>query len=220
MSSRLALVKQFVESKDKDLLALILSDSSEYVCNLLWFECLRDVDALEILLKQDFNDVTLNNYELLQYAINYPSALKLLLEDRRIDPAVCESRCLIDAAEWNQMSVKLLLQDGRADPGEHDSECLRVAAEWSDESVKLLLEDGRADPTACESECLRIAAKHDSDCLRLILEDQRADPGAKSSLCIGISAEHNPESFILLLQDGRAVEAIQHREMLNRQAVE
>ena len=179
--SFIELIKQFIQTKDTDILDLLMSTKSQLVIEYLWLECLQDLEALEILLQEESLDPSHNNCELLWYAVKVPDALKLLLEDERMDPC------------------------------SRDSECLFEAAEWDADSVKLLLEDGRVDPTLRDSECLRVAAEHDSDCLRVILEDGRADPGAKNSMCLGISIQHNFECFVLLLQDGRVITEMQDR---------
>ena len=88
----------------------------------------------------------------------HDDVVRLLLNDRRADPADDESFGLCFAASRGHVKVvTLLLKDGRANPASWNSDALWAAAWYGHvRVVKAFLRDGRADPTASDFKALMV----------------------------------------------------------------
>ncbi|KAJ3223343.1 hypothetical protein HK099_001265 [Clydaea vesicula] len=78
---------------------------------------------------------------------NLVKLTRFLLQDDRVDPTICNSKCLSESSELgNVQIVKLLLMDGRADPTAQDYMCFRKAKANNHTAIlNLLLADARVD---------------------------------------------------------------------------
>lgn len=100
---------------------------------------------------------------LLSMENNHTSVAKLLLEDRRADPATEQNGPIRYASERGYLEiVKLLLSDSRVDPSARNDQAIYYAAKNGHiEIVKLLLNDPRVDPLRDEpNNALQVALQH------------------------------------------------------------
>lgn len=113
------------------------------------------------------------------YGHGHVNIVKTLLQDKRFNPAMDDSKCLRIASTKGQLEiVKLLLQDGRADPAIRNNRPIENASyNGHIKVVELLLQDRRVDPTADDSKALKWACYHGYlDIVELLLQDGRVEP--------------------------------------------
>ncbi len=138
----------------------------------------------------------------------YNRALRLLLDDHRVDKFIKESKLIYEATKTDNIeTVRLLLGDKRANPAADDSLALQESADGHPEILRLLLEDKRADPTADNNAAAFIASdQYDSETLKLLLDDGRADPSRRSEneTLRAAMSEKSGEVLRILLENGRA----------------
>ena len=131
----------------------------------------------------------------------YVEVVKLLLQDRRANPAARANYALREAAENKHLKVlKLLLEDGRADPGVWGNEIIKLASKKGNvEVVKILLADDRVDPGASDNYAFRKAAKNKHpELIEILLADKRVDPRRHTDI-IKWAAKHGHFKIVKLL---------------------
>lgn len=102
------------------------------------------------LLKMYLNDKSLNlsDHEyLLKNACNqsFPEAVKLILDDGRIDPSFNNNICLVNLTYNRDYDIlKILLQDKRVDPSFDNNKLLKRLLDFNNKGfIKILLKDSR-----------------------------------------------------------------------------
>ena len=106
---------------------------------------------------------------------NKPEAVRLLLQDPRVNPAADHNQAMRWASLYGYTEiVRLLLKDKRVDP----SEAIRLASESGYiEIVKLLLKDKRVKPSTHDNYPIRAAIRNNHfEVVKLLLQDKRVDP--------------------------------------------
>ena len=142
----------------------------------------------------------------------HTEVVKLLLQDKRVDPSVGNNSVIRLASQNGHTDVvKLLLQDGRVDPSNNDN----CAIIWASENghinvVKLLSQDERVDPSDYNNKAIRISsANGHTDVVKLLLQDKRVDPTADDNYAIEWASENgHTDTVELLLQDERVREKL------------
>jgi len=123
------------------------------------FQCLFYVFAFLL----DSLDIQLNNFAI-QYASEHGhlEVVKLLLSDKRVDPAAKDNFAIRLASGKGHLEVvKLLSSDKRVDPAAKDNFAIGYASENGHlEVVKLLLFDERVDPAAKDNFAVKQASRY------------------------------------------------------------
>lgn len=93
--------------------------------------------------------------------------VRMLLEDSRIDPSVCDNYAMRRASMNGHFEiVQLLLQDKRVDPShnaDNNFAIRNVSANSHLEVVRLLLQDHRVDPSADDNYAIRYSRMNNHD---------------------------------------------------------
>ncbi len=145
-------------------------------------------------------------------------AIKVLLEDSRVNPSDDNNKAIQLASENGHLEVvKLLLEDKRVDPSANYNRAIQMASHKGYEKiVKLLLEDIRVDPSDDDNLAIRWASDRQNyaiqlasegghlEVIKLLLTDPRVNPSdEKNRAIILASMEGHPDVVKLLLADPR-----------------
>jgi hypothetical protein len=183
--------------------------------NVLIYEY-KDMPKLELfpkkfyLWKDDDLEYFIYDYLIIVYikAGNFKK-VKLLLNDKRVDPSAGFNEPIIQAVRNNSIDiVKLLLNDKRVDPGDRDNEAIiRAVKNNSIGIVKLLLTDKRVDPGARDNKAIIKAVKKNMiDIVKLLLNDNRVNPGARDNEAINTAVRFNRVDIVKLLLNDKRVD--------------
>jgi hypothetical protein len=143
-----------------------------------------------IITKQNIFDWFLN-----MVAWGHVGALKLMLQDPRIDPSMKNNYAISAAClHGNAEVTKLLLEDKRVDPCVNFSNPIRTASSrgYAD-IVRLLLDDKRSDPSAASNEAIRWAALYGHvEVVKLLAVHPDVDPSDENNelLCFACACGH------------------------------
>jgi len=102
--------------------------------------------------------------------------------------------------------VKLLLQDKRVNPASHDNSAIAEACrEGNIEVINLLLKDSRVDPSGNSNYGIKRASRNGHvEVVKLLLKDSRVDPTAEDNFAIRTAFDNKHWKIVeLLLLDGR-----------------
>jgi len=132
--------------------------------------------------------------------------VKILLQDKRIDPSVKNYAIRLTASRGQVEIVKLLLEDPRVDPTVENDQAIRyAAANGHTEVVKVFLQDKRVDPSTDNNEAIRWAANNGhTEVVKVLLQDDRVDPSADNNYPIRSASERGRTEIVkVLLKDKR-----------------
>ena len=140
---------------------------------------------------------------------NIPEAVRLLLQDSRVDPSADDNLAIWRASYYGHAEVvRLLLADPRVDPSALNNMAIRFAIQKGHaEVVRLLLADPRVNPSADYNEAIKNAIqKGHVEVVRLLLADPRANPSADYNEAIKNAIQNGHVEVVrLLMEDGRTV---------------
>ncbi len=135
--------------------------------------------------------------------------VKLLLQDKRVDPSVDDNYAIIKASKYGRIDiVNLLLQDKRVDPSAQENEAfLSAILQRETNIVQILLQDKRVDPSAKNNFAIGAASNCGYyDIVKILLQDQRVDPSDDNNYAFLAASENGEIEIVkLLLQDERIV---------------
>jgi ankyrin repeat protein len=144
----------------------------------------------------------------------HSEVVKLLLEDKRVDPSACNNEAIRWASKNGHLEVvKLLLQDGRVDPSDQNNSDQYSAIHWASqfghlEVVKLILEGKRVDPSVGNNRAIRWASERGhSEVVKLLLEDKRVDPSASNNFAIRWASKNGHSEVVKLLLEDKRVDS-------------
>ncbi|XXQ35114.1 Ankyrin repeat domain-containing protein [Plasmodiophora brassicae] len=150
----------------------------------------------------------------------YLDNLRLLLDDKRVDPTASCNGPIRRASEYGLARiVETLLDDGRPDPSAVDSAALRSACKNGHvDTVRLLLADGRASPSADGNAALLSASsKGHLQIVGMLLNDPRVNPGYFGNVAVLNATMHNHADVVLrLLADPRVHDVVDEGYLLRR----
>lgn len=150
--------------KDPNLLKILLDDGR---CNPTRANNFAITLALRDLVHDRYN---------VQRVSDYIETLRLMLQDRRIDPIRNNSSLIAEACVSGIIELVRILLEYGIDPGEYSSMAIRHAAKVQDnhEIISLLLQDERVDPTEYNNEALENAVMYGGILnVRALLSDSR-----------------------------------------------
>jgi len=160
------------------------------------------------LTKEGFDFSGLDNYAI-QIASNvgHTNVVKLLLQDKRVDPSANKDYSIRKASKNGHADVvRLLLKDGRVDPSAREDYSIGKASENGHaDVVKLLLEDGRVDPSRTANYAILVASENGHvEVVKLLLKDPNVNPSAQVNYAIRAAAKNGHLEVVeLLLKDPR-----------------
>ena len=133
--------------------------------------------------------------------------VRLLLQDKRVDPTVNNNDALRVASRNGHLEVvKLLLQDKRVDPSANNNGAIGFASEYGHlEVVKLLLQDKKVYPSAVDNYAIRWASLNGHlEVVKFLLLDKRVDPSDRNNFAIREASKNGHLEVVkILLQDER-----------------
>ncbi|KAJ3029080.1 UNVERIFIED_CONTAM: hypothetical protein HDU68_000207 [Siphonaria sp. JEL0065] len=184
-----------------DVVKMLLADkrvdpsANEEYC-LIRSCTLGHLEILDSLLKAGV-DATFEENNALRHTCKegYLSLTKLLLQDKRVDPAVLNNAPIRLAAQYGHFeTTKLLLDIESVDPSDEDSSALALAAENGHlQVVKLLLADGRSDVNSFNGFSILTAARNGHwDVVELLLTAPEIEADMQENLLLlqAIEAEN------------------------------
>ncbi|KNC52817.1 uncharacterized protein AMSG_08957 [Thecamonas trahens ATCC 50062] len=163
----------------------------------------------QLLRIDDGTDVVQEGQCALAWACAYghDAAVRVLLNDRRINLSAYDNAAFRYAAAHGQTAVlALLLKDRRVDPSAGNNEALRVAIKGSHRDVVALLAgDARVDPSVSHNHAIRWASRNGyDDIVMTLLADDRVDPGSYGNQAIQSACDKGHTRVVeLLLADDR-----------------
>jgi ankyrin repeat protein len=111
------------------------------------------------------------------------------------------------AAKGHVKMLKLLLDDKRFNPAANDNEALMAAVKAGQiESVEILLNDRRVNPAANGNEALRLAASRGSAAIVQLLLLYGVNPAADSNQAVLLAAKNGHTAILDLLLNYRQVD--------------
>lgn len=133
--------------------------------------------------------------------------VKLLLEDKRIDPSVANNTPIwIASTRGFSQILRLLLNNSITDPSDqNNAPIFYAAAHGHPINVEILMNDSRVDSSAQNNVAHKYAAANGYlDVIKLLQKDPRVDPAASDNVSFKIAAAYNHVEIVeFLLRDLR-----------------
>lgn len=149
--------------------------------------------------------------------------VKLLLKDRRADPAYHKNECIMGSSSMGHSKiVKLLIEDGRVNLTADNNAVIINASHGREkghmEVMKLLLTIGKVDPTARNNEAIQNAVIYGNiEMVKILLSDTRVDPSVNLHKMLAATVRKGEYSIIkLLLTDPRVYQNVPNYVAINK----
>ena len=169
----------------------------------------------------------LKTYQIiLKWAAHYNNfkIIKLLLQDKRIDPSFNENYMLLESSMRGYTDiVKFLLKYPKIDPngGSVDNPIILASANEHIDIVKLMLKDPRVNPNDSRGEydAIIVAARDGYlDIVKLLLSDKRVNPNAHRNYAIQLASENGHTEIVKLLLEDPRVDPSEYNNVAIRRA--
>ena len=134
----------------------------------------------------------------------YIDLVKMLLEDKRVNPAANDNFAIRLASRNGYTEVvKVLLADLRVDPCFADNHAIRWASKnGHTEIFKLLLKDSRVDLQHEDNYAIRWASRNGhTEIVQLLLADSKVNPAAKNNWAIKWASRYGHTEVVKLLKE-------------------
>lgn len=159
------------------------------------------------------------NYNIIVDSVRYNKLeiVKILLDDKRIDPSIKNNKAILVAVENDNFPmIMLLLTDTRVDPSDQNDKSLVLACTNGNyDIVKILLEDTRVNPANCNNYAIKIASENGNiDIVKLLLLDKRVDVSNNNYYAVLIAYSNNYIEIVKLL-----LQKINMNNITNRQII-